>query len=122
MVDEPYIKPRWLSVFTDIVRPGGIALMFCFITVLPLVFAIIELGVKGAGARLAGVLAGYFQAVPDTYYSTIQVLFVAFVAGKSGEAIATSIKGAAPPVNIPSDTTTVNIGPQANGTPDQKPI
>lgn len=73
------------------VRPGGVALMFLVITILPLIFALIELGLDGVGSKLAGVLAAYFKAVPDIYYNTLQVMFLAYVAGKSGEKIATSI-------------------------------
>lgn len=91
MADEPYIKPNWLCLFNDLVRPGGVALMFFFITILPLIFALLELGIQGTGARLAGVLAGYFKAIPDTYYTTIQVLFGVFVAGKSGEIITNNL-------------------------------
>jgi hypothetical protein len=83
-----YFKPKWLSVLTDMVRPGGVALMFLFITILPLLFAIIELGIEGAGTKLAGVLAAYFKAVPDIYYNTLQIMFGVYVAGKSGEVIA----------------------------------
>ena len=91
MADEPYIKPKWMCIFTDLVRPGGVALMFCFITILPLIFAMLELGFHDTGTRLAGVLAGYFKAIPDVYYTTIQVLFLGFVAGKSAEAVTTKL-------------------------------
>jgi hypothetical protein len=86
-----YIKPKWLSVLTDMVRPGGVALMFLFLTVLPLIFSILELGFEGTGTKLAGVLAAYFKAVPDIYYTTLQVMFVGYVAGKSGEVIASQM-------------------------------
>jgi hypothetical protein len=85
------LRPKWLSTFTDAVRPGGVALMFLFITVLPLLFAIIELGIEGAGVKLAGVLASYFKAVPDIYYNTLQIMFTVYVAGKSSEAIANKV-------------------------------
>ena len=86
-----YMKPKWLSVLTDMVRPGGVALMFLFLTVLPLILSVLELGIDGTGAKIAGVLAAYFKAVPDIYYTTLQVMFVGYVAGKSGEVIATKI-------------------------------
>lgn len=98
MDNSGYIKPKWLYTFTDFVRPGGIALMFFFITILPLIFAFAELGVKGVGTKLAGVLAGYFQAIPDIYYTTIQVLFVGYAAAKSGEVISGNIANKKPAV------------------------
>jgi hypothetical protein len=102
-------RPRWLQVFSETVRPGGVALMFFFLTILPLIFAIIELGIEGAGTKLAGVLAAYFKAVPDVYYTTLQVLFVAYVAGKSGERVADSIaKGKSNSTDI-ANAKTVNV-------------
>lgn len=83
-----YIKPRWASLFTDIVRPSGIALMFAVITILPLLFAILELGINGVGIRLATVMASYFTAIPEIFYTTLQVMFVGYIAGKSSEVVA----------------------------------
>jgi hypothetical protein len=82
-----YIKPKWINMFSDLVRPVGVSLMFFFITILPLICALLELGIRGTGSVLAGVLAGYFKAIPDVFYTTIQVLFLGFVAGKSAEAV-----------------------------------
>lgn len=91
MADESYIKPRWMCIFNDLVRPGGVALMFFFITILPLIFALLELGIKGLGTTLAGVLSGYFKAIPDIFYTTLQVMFVGFIAGKSAETVTNKI-------------------------------
>jgi hypothetical protein len=90
---EPQVdtRPRWLRIFADLVRPGGVTLMLLFLTIIPLIFAILELGIEGVGIRLAGVLAGYFKAIPDAFYTTLQVLFLGYVAGKSGEAISRNI-------------------------------
>lgn len=85
-----FTKPRWLNILTDMVRPGGVALMFLVITILPLIFAFVEIGLEGIGFKMAGVLTAYFKAVPDIYYNTLQVMFLAYVAGKSGEKIAGS--------------------------------
>ena len=114
-----YIKPKWLSILTDLVRPGGIALMFMFITILPLIFALLELGIKGSGIVLASVLSEYFKAVPDVYYTTIQVMFVGYVAGKSGEIIATKVSdGKKAAAGIVDDTVLEPTGP-AKGRNDE---
>lgn len=104
-------KPRWLNILTEMVRPGGVALMFLVITTLPLIFAIIELGLDGVGFKMAGVLTAYFKAVPDVYYNTLQVMFLAYVAGKSGEKIAGSLAN--------KKEVTVNTG-QAEVNTDQR--
>jgi len=88
---EDWNRPQWLKVLTEIVRPGGVALMFLVITILPLLFAILEVGIEGVGIRMATVLASYFKAVPDIYYNTLQIMFSVYVAGKSSEKISENI-------------------------------
>lgn len=84
-------RPKWMQGFIDMVRPSGVALMFLVITILPLIFALVEIGIEGVGVRMANVLASYFRAVPNVFYDTLQIMFIAYVAGKSGEKITDKI-------------------------------
>ena len=92
MDNEPSVNiPQWIINLTALVRPGGVALMFLLITVFPIIFALFEIGIEGVGNRMAGTIAGYFQAIPEIFYDTLQIMFMAYVLGKSGEKIAEQV-------------------------------
>jgi hypothetical protein len=113
-----YIKPRWIQIMTDVVRPGGVLMMFFIISVLPLIFSILEIGIKGVGTQLAGVMAGYYDAIPDIFYTTLQVMFVGYVAGKSTEVVSSNLSKKRD-INIPSENTTVKVQPDIPPEPER---
>lgn len=86
--------PRWLDIFIKLVRPGALALMVGLLVFGGLFFAGLELFIQGAGERAATVFVSFFRAMDDNYYTTVQVMFTVYVAGRSGQAIATSISDA----------------------------
>lgn len=83
--------PQWISNLAAMVRPGGVALMFLLITLFPIMFAFIEIAFKNTGVRIAATIAGYFQAIPEIFYTTLQVMFAVYVAGKSSEIVSGNI-------------------------------
>ena len=83
--------PRWVDLFIKLVRPGALALMVGLLVFGGLLFAAIELFLPNEGTRAAAVFVGFFKAMDPDYYTTVQVMFTAYVFGKSGEAVATSV-------------------------------
>ena len=81
-------RPRWLDIFIALVRPGSLAAMMVVLLLGGFIFAAVELFSPGAGARASAVFVGFFEAMDDNYYDTIQVMFTTYVIGRSGQAIA----------------------------------
>lgn len=111
---DDYIKPKWLHTLTDMVRPGGVALMFLVITILPILFAMLEIGLDGIGVKMASVLASYFKAVPDIYYTTLQVMFSVYVAGKSTEIVSSNLSKKRD-VKVQGEHQDVTVNQEASG-------
>jgi len=86
--------PPWLDKFAAMVRPGALASMVGLLVMGGLLFALIELILPGQGEKAAEVFVSFFRAMDDDYYTTIQVMFTAYVFGRSGEKVATSISEA----------------------------
>lgn len=80
--------PRWLDVLVTIVRPGSLLAMVGLLVLGGFVFAAIEFFSPDSGVRAMKVFVGFFAAMDDNYYSTIQVMFTTYVLGRSGQAIA----------------------------------
>lgn len=80
--------PAWIEKLSALVRPGSLAAMVGLLVLGGFLFAAIELFLDGAGARAADVFVGFFRAMDDNYYTTIQVMFTSYVVGRSGQAIA----------------------------------
>lgn len=86
--------PRWLDIFIKLVRPGSLAAMVGLLVFGGLIFAMVEFFFPTAGARAADVFVNFFRAMDDNYYTTIQVMFTAYVVGRSSQAIAESVSKA----------------------------
>ena len=80
--------PKWLERFTALVRPGSLALMVMLLVFGGIGFATVEFFSEGSGERAMKTFVGFFAAMDDNYYSTIQVMFTTYVLGRSGQAIA----------------------------------
>jgi len=80
--------PPWLNKFIALVRPGSLAVMVGLLVFGGFIFALIELFAPTAGDRAMRVFVGFFAAMDDNYYTTIQIMFTAYVFGRSGQAIA----------------------------------
>ena len=80
--------PRWLDTFIKLARPGSLVAMVGLLILGGFIFASVELFVPEAGARAADVFVGFFRAMDDNYYATLQVFFTTYVLGRSGQAIA----------------------------------
>lgn len=80
--------PAWLEKFAAVVRPGSLALMVLLLVFGGFGFAITEFFSPGSGERAMKVFVGFFAAMDDNYYNTIQVMFTTYVIGRSGQAIA----------------------------------
>ena len=80
--------PSWLNYFTALVRPGSLALMVLLLVFGGLGFATVEFFSPGSGERAAKTFVGFFAAIDSNYYATIQIMFTAYVFGRSGEAVA----------------------------------
>lgn len=87
-------SPRWVDRLNKTVRPMSLALMISLLVFGGLVFATVEFIFPGRGAAAADVFVGFFRAMDENYYTTIQVMFTAYVFGKSGEAVATKVSEA----------------------------
>lgn len=86
--------PRWLDIFIRLARPGSLVAMIALLILGGFIFATIELFFPTAGERAANVFVGFFRAMDDNYYTTIQVMFTTYVLGRSGQAIAKDWAGA----------------------------
>lgn len=87
-------NPRWVDRLNKTVRPMSLALMVSLLVFGGIGFATVEFLFPGRGAAAADVFVGFFRAMDDNYYTTVQVLFTAFVFAKSGEAVATAVSDA----------------------------
>ncbi len=83
--------PPWLDKFIKLVRPGSLAAMVGLLVFGGLAFAALEFAFPTRGEQAATVFISFFRAMDDNYYTTLQVMFTAYVFGKSGEAVATSV-------------------------------
>lgn len=101
--------PQWITNISALARPVGIILMFLLITIFPLVFAIIEIMFSGTGNRIAATIAGFFQAIPEIFYETLQIMFIAYVAGKSAERVANNIGNRRGAPVVQADEATVDV-------------
>lgn len=105
--------PQWITNLASMVRPGGVALMFLIITIFPIMFALVEIAFHGTGIRIAMTISGYFQAVPEIFYTTLQVMFIAYVAGKSAERVAENVGKRGPSTtNVQVEKADVSVNPQ----------
>lgn len=86
--------PRWVDLFIKLVRPGALGAMVALLVLGGLAFAAVEFFFPGRGAQAAEVFVGFFRAMDQDYYTTLQVMFTAYVFGKSGEAVATKVSEA----------------------------
>lgn len=89
--------PRWLEIFTALVRPGSLLAMVAVLLIGGFVFAGVEFFFPGSGARASDVFVNFFSAMDENYYSTIQVMFTTYVIGRSGQAIAKDLVEARKP-------------------------
>jgi C4-dicarboxylate transporter len=80
--------PRWLETFIALVRPGTLLAMVALLVMGGFVFAIVEFFSPGSGDRAMRVFVGFFGAMDDNYYNTIQVMFTTYVIARSGQAVA----------------------------------
>lgn len=86
--------PRWVDRLNKTVRPMSLALLVSLLVFGGIGFAIVEFLFPGRGAAASEVFISFFRAMDDNYYTTIQVMFTAFVFAKSGEAVATAVSDA----------------------------
>lgn len=86
--------PRWVDLFIKLVRPGALFAMVALLVLGGFLFAIVEFIFPTQGARAADVFVGFFRAMDDNYYTTVQVMFTAYVFGRSGQAIAEKVSDA----------------------------
>lgn len=80
--------PPWLDKFVKLVRPGALALMVGLLVFGGFIFALVEFLFPSAGERAMITFVGFFRAMDDNYYATIQIMFTTYVLGRSGQAIA----------------------------------
>ena len=80
--------PRWLDILIKFVRPGTLLAMVGLIIFGGFIFAMVEFFFPSAGERAMNTFVGFFAAMDDNYYATIQVMFTTYVLGRSGQAIA----------------------------------
>ena len=86
--------PKWLETFTALVRPGSLLAMVAMLVLGGFLFSTVEFFSPGSGARAMAVFVGYFEAMSEDFYDTIQVMFTTYVLGRSGQAIAKDFAGA----------------------------
>ena len=87
-------SPWWVDRLNKTVRPMSLALMVSLLVFGGLGFATVEFLFPGRGAQAAAVFVGFFKAMDDSYYTTIQVMFTAFVFAKTGEEVAKKVSDA----------------------------
>lgn len=75
--------PAWQAAIIRLVRPVGVAFMFGMLTVSAVLFALLEGPLPGVGARMAGTMAAYFEAIPDIYYWSLIAMYGAYTAARS---------------------------------------
>ena len=80
--------PKWLERFTALVRPGSLFALVALLVLGGFIFAAVEFFSPGSGERAMKVFVGFFGAMSDDYYDTVQVMFTTYVIGRSGQAIA----------------------------------
>lgn len=86
--------PRWVDLFIKLVRPGALGAMVGLLVFGGLAFAAVEFFFPLRGEQAAEVFVGFFRAMDDNYYTTVQVMFTAYVFGRSGQAIAEKVSDA----------------------------
>lgn len=86
--------PKWLETFTALVRPGSLLAMVGLLVLGGFFFALIEFFSPGSGDRAMRVFVGFFGAMDDNYYDTVQVMFTTYVLARSGQAVADSFASA----------------------------
>ena len=86
--------PPWLDKFIRLARPGSMVAMFALLVIGGLIFATVELFAPTAGERSMRTFIGFLAAIDSEYYETLRFMFGAYVIGRSGQDIASSLADA----------------------------
>ncbi len=82
--------PTWIRYFIKLARPGVMIGLFSLLIFGGLFLTLIEFIFPGNGEQAMKFFVGFLAAIDDQYYETLRFMFGAYVAGRSGQAIADS--------------------------------
>lgn len=97
IVNSENAFPKSIRYFVKLARPGSMVAMFSLLVLGGLIFSVVEFFSPGSGSRASKVFTETLSSFPDIYYTTLQVMFTAYVVGRSGQGIATTIMSSSKP-------------------------
>lgn len=79
------MKPDILSTFEKFARPLQGVFMLFVLLIGAVISGLLELWKPGLGVQFTGGVAGWFRAVPDSYYALLGALSGIYMAAKTSE-------------------------------------